>query len=84
MFTGILFKNARLIHPDRVEPADLRIADGRIAAVGPNLQPQPGDEIQMLGWRFLKGRLKAGAAANFSILTDEGEVLATFIKGHRI
>jgi len=51
---NLLFKNARLVFPDRIEPrGDLRVADGRIAAIGPSLMPEPGDMIQELGGRTL-------------------------------
>ena len=81
MSASILFKNARLIFPDRVELGDLRIAAGRIAAIGPELKPEPGDDVQMLGWRRLKGDLKTGAPADFVILGDGAEVLAAFVAG---
>ena len=84
MFTSTLFKNARLIFPDRVELGDLRVADGRIAAIGRDLEPQLGDEVQMLGWRRLKGRLEVGAEANFVLLDDAQEVLATFVLGRKV
>lgn len=51
---NLLFKNARLVFPDRIEPrGDLRVAEGRIAAVGPALMPEPGDMVQELGGRYL-------------------------------
>ncbi|MEI8233854.1 MAG: N-acetylglucosamine-6-phosphate deacetylase [Verrucomicrobiota bacterium] len=51
---NLLFKNARLVFPDRIEPrGDLRVADGRIAAIGPALTPEPGDMVQELGGRLL-------------------------------
>ncbi len=51
---SLLFKNARLIFPDQVVPqADLRVVDGKIVAVGRALQPEPGDDVQHLGERFL-------------------------------
>lgn len=51
---NILFKNARLIFPDLVEPqADLRIAEGKITAVGRGLKPQPGDDVLEMGERFI-------------------------------
>ena len=50
----LLFKNARLVLPDRIEPrGDLRVADGRIAALAPSLMPEPGDMVQELGGRTL-------------------------------
>lgn len=52
--TNFLFKNARLVFPDRIEPrGDLRVAEGRIAAIGPSLNPEPGDMLLELGGRFL-------------------------------
>jgi len=52
--TNFLFKNARLVLPDRIEPrGDLRIANGRIAAIAPSLAPEPGDMVQELGGRYL-------------------------------
>ena len=52
--SNILFKNARLVFPDRIEPrGDLRIADGHIAAIAPSLAPEPGDMVQELGGRLL-------------------------------
>ena len=53
MSVSILFKNARLIFPDRVEPADLRVCDGRIASIGRALEPERGDDVQMLGGRLV-------------------------------
>jgi len=51
---NLLFKNARLIFPDRIEArGDLRVADGRIAAIAPVLEPEPGDLIQELGGQYL-------------------------------
>lgn len=51
---NLLFKNARLVFPDRIEPrGDLRVADGRIAAVAPSLMAEPGDMVQDLGGRYL-------------------------------
>ena len=51
---NLLFKNARLVFPDRIEPrGDLRVADGRIAAVAPSLLAEPGDMVQELGGRTL-------------------------------
>lgn len=51
---NLLFKNARLVFPDRIEPCgDLRVADGRIVAVAPSLLPEPGDMVQELGGRYL-------------------------------
>ena len=51
---NLLFKNARLVFPDRIEPrGDLRVAEGRIVAVGPLLMPEPGDMVQELGGRTL-------------------------------
>jgi len=49
-----LFKNARLVFPDRIElRGDLRVADGKIAAIGASLSPEPGDMVQELGGRYL-------------------------------
>lgn len=54
IMSGILFKNARLIIPGQgTAQADLRVAAGRIAAIGPSLEPQPGDNVQELGGRLL-------------------------------
>jgi len=51
---SILFKNARLIFPDRIEPnGDLRATDGRIAAMGPALSPNAGETVLDLGGRYL-------------------------------
>ena len=51
---SILFKNARLIFPDRIEPkGDLRVEDGRIAVVAPALSPNPGETVVDLGGRYL-------------------------------
>lgn len=51
---NILFKNARLIFPDRIEPGgDLRVEEGKIAAIGSSLVPQPGDMVHELGGRYL-------------------------------
>lgn len=51
---NLLFKNARLVFPDRIEPGgDLRVAEGRIAAVGRSLNPEPGDMLVELGGQFL-------------------------------
>jgi N-acetylglucosamine-6-phosphate deacetylase len=51
---NILFKGARLVFPDRIEPrGDLRIADGKIAAIASSLLPEPGDMVQELGGRYL-------------------------------
>ena len=51
---NLLFKNARLVFPDRIEPhGDLRVAGGRIVAVAPSLMPEPGDMVQELGGRYL-------------------------------
>ena len=51
---NLLFKNARLVCPDRIEPrGDLRVVDGQIAAIAPSLLPEPGDMVQELGGRYL-------------------------------
>ena len=44
---GTLIKEATLLElePARVEVGDLRIEGGRIQASGPELKPQPGDEV---------------------------------------
>ncbi len=44
---NLLFKNARLVFPDRIEPqGDLRIAHGKIIAAAPALSPEPGEEVR--------------------------------------
>ncbi len=54
MPVSTLFKNARLVFPDRIEPkGDLRVVDGRIAAVGPALSPDAGEEVVDLAGRYL-------------------------------
>ena len=51
---NLLFKNARLVFPDRIEPCgDLRVVEGRIAAIAPSLMPEPGDMVQELGGRYI-------------------------------
>ncbi len=51
---SILFKNARLIFPDRIEPkGDLRVENGRIAVIAPALSPNPGETVLDLGGRYL-------------------------------
>ncbi|MDD5351428.1 MAG: amidohydrolase family protein, partial [Chthoniobacteraceae bacterium] len=51
---NVLFQNARLVFPDRIEPrGDLRVEDGRIVAIGAGLSPEPGDMVQELGGRLL-------------------------------
>lgn len=51
---NILFKNARLVFPDRIaQHGDLRVEEGKIAAVGPDIAPHPGDMVQELGGRLL-------------------------------
>lgn len=50
LVANVLFKNARLVFPDRIEPrGDLRVEGERIAAIGPDLTPAPGDMVQELG-----------------------------------
>ncbi len=43
---SVLFRNARILFPDRIEPSgDLRIRGGRIEALAPALSPEAGEEI---------------------------------------
>lgn len=48
----MLFTNARLILPDRIQPGAVRIADGKIAGLGP-LTPSPAEEVINLGGAYL-------------------------------
>lgn len=51
---NILFRNARLIFPDRIEPkGDLRVVDGRIRALAPALSPENGEKVVDLQGRYL-------------------------------
>lgn len=53
-FSKLLFKNARLVFPDRIEPkGDLRVEEGRIAAIGPSISPDPGETVVDLAGRYL-------------------------------
>lgn len=50
----MLFRNARLILSDRIlPPCDLRVSEGRIAALGDTLVPQSGEAAMDLGGKFL-------------------------------
>ncbi len=50
----MLFQNGRLVFPDRVaEGFSLRAAEGRIVALGPEMTPQPGEEVIDLAGNFL-------------------------------
>ena len=48
----MLFQNARLILPDRIQTGALRIKDAKIAGLG-NLSPEPGEPTTDLGGRYL-------------------------------
>ncbi len=48
----MLFTNARLILPDRIQPGALRIEDGKITGLGP-LTPAHGEEVSNLGGAYL-------------------------------
>lgn len=51
---SLLFKNARLVFPDRIEPkGDLRVINGRIAVMGPALSPEVGETVVDLSGRYL-------------------------------
>ncbi len=50
----MLFRNARLILPDRIlPPCSLRVADGRITAFGSDLVPEAGEAAMDLAGKFL-------------------------------
>lgn len=49
----MIFTNARLIFPDRIQTGSLRVLNGRIAALGPALAGDPGEEIFDLAGQFL-------------------------------
>ena len=50
----MLFRNARLILPDRLlPPCSLRVVDGRISSLGGALAPEPGEAAMDLAGRFL-------------------------------
>ena len=50
----MLFRNARLILPDRILPAcSLRVTDSRIAAFGTTLASEPGEPAMDLAGKFL-------------------------------
>jgi len=54
MANPILFRNARLVFPDRIEPGgDLRVANGRIVALAPSLSQEADDTVVDLGGRYL-------------------------------
>lgn len=48
----MLFQNARLILPDRIQPGALRIHDGKITGMGP-LTAEPGEETRDLQGQYL-------------------------------
>jgi N-acetylglucosamine-6-phosphate deacetylase len=48
----MLFQNARILLPDRIQPGALRIVDGRISALGPVIAT-PNEEVVDLGGRYL-------------------------------
>lgn len=51
---SLLFQNARLVFPDRIEPkGDLRVEGGKITAIGPVLSPGAGEETIDLSGRYL-------------------------------
>lgn len=49
----MIFANARLVFPDRIQLGSLRVEEGRIAALGPAFAPAPGEEVFDLGGQFL-------------------------------
>lgn len=49
----MIFANARLVFPDRIQPGSLRVEEGRIAALGPAFAAEPGEEVVDLGGQFL-------------------------------
>jgi len=50
----MLFRNARLLLPDRIQPkGDLRVRENRIVAVGGSLPPEPGEAVLDLCGKFL-------------------------------
>jgi len=49
----MIFTNARLVFPDRIQPGSLRVADGRIAALGPAFRPEANEEVVDLRGKFL-------------------------------
>jgi N-acetylglucosamine-6-phosphate deacetylase len=50
----MLFRNARLILPDRIlPPCSLRVSDGRISALGSALSPESGEAAMDLAGKFL-------------------------------
>ena len=64
------FHNALLVQldPPRVEAGNLRVADGVIAAVGPEVATQPGDEIVDCGGAVLMPGLVNGHTHLYSAL----------------
>jgi putative selenium metabolism protein SsnA len=67
---GTLFRNALLVQldPPRVVAGELRVENGQIAAVGNNLQAQPGDEIVNCGGAVLMPGLVNGHTHLYSAL----------------
>ena len=51
---ALLFKNAHVIHSDRIEPGcDLRVSGSHIVAVASGLKPERDDEVIELGGQYL-------------------------------
>jgi dihydroorotase len=46
---SLLVRGGRVVRPDGVREADVRVVDGRIEAVGPGLPPAPGGEVVEAG-----------------------------------
>jgi N-acetylglucosamine-6-phosphate deacetylase len=50
----MLFRNARLLLPDRIVPTgDLRVRDGILSQIGPRLSVEPGEAVLDASGRFL-------------------------------
>ena len=66
---GSVLKGGTLVEfePAQVERADLRVEDGRIVARGPDLTPQPGDEVISLEGRLIIPGLVSGHMVPASI-----------------
>lgn len=65
-----LLLNPTLLHldPPRVERASIRVLDGTIAAIGPDLRPQPGETVDDLSGKWLMPGLTCAHTHLYSAL----------------
>lgn len=70
MSEGTLFRGATLLHLDplKVEVADVRVRDGLIAEVGPNLSSSEGEQVVDVSGRWLMPGLVVGHHHLYSAL----------------